>query len=168
MMAELGQMAVQGIDGLRALARQEGRRPVQALQRLLRLALHRHRAQIWPARRLGDRARVAPVVLAGRIAIGLHALRRQQQHPMPAPLQLPAPMMRAPARLERHRRSRMAAGKRQRRLRPHPALLHNRSGCVDHAALHNPLCQIEGNDLRLRHGGPSPLFWRIATPCGPQ
>src|SRR4029434_7503194 len=67
--AELRQMPVQRIDGLRALARQQRRYTIQALQRLLSLALNRNRAQIRAARRFSNGPRIAPVVLAGRIAV---------------------------------------------------------------------------------------------------
>ncbi len=113
---ELRQMAAQRIDRLGALVHQKIARPEQHAPSLLFLRLHSHKSHGRARRRLADRLRVRRIVLLP-LHIRFDVDRRDQSHRMAEPADLPAPMVRATARLHRHRAAWLRSHKVQQ-LRP--------------------------------------------------
>ena len=84
------------IDDAGALTDQPLAHPVQGLQVELLCRLRRHELHRWPLHRLGNRFRVAEVVLLS-LRIGPHVLRRHQPGIVTKRLKLATEMMRANA-----------------------------------------------------------------------
>jgi hypothetical protein len=103
---ELGQMAAQGVDQLRALAHQKIAAPEQHRARLALCRLHRDKAHGRTRGRLHNRFRVGCIVLLA-LHERLHIDRRDQPHLMPECRYLPAPEMRRAASLHRNDAARL-------------------------------------------------------------
>src|SRR6266496_4992067 len=86
------------IDNAGALANQPLAHAVQRLQVELIGGLRRYELHRWPLHRLGDRLRVAEVVLLA-LRVGAHVLRRHQPGVVTKTLELATKMMRADAGL---------------------------------------------------------------------
>jgi hypothetical protein len=105
--AALQQEGAQLVDQRRPLAHQPVTGPVQALHVELRLALELDKPHRRPGRRLGDRLRVAVVVLL-RLHVGANVLRRHQPDLLALVAQPAAEVMRPTAGLHRHHAARQA------------------------------------------------------------
>ena len=106
--ATLEQDRPQLVDEARAPVHQPRSRPVQRLLVELRLRLQRHEPHGRPRRRLGDRLRVAVVVLL-RLHIRLDVFRRHQPHLVTLRPEDPPQMMRSATGLHPHHARRQAA-----------------------------------------------------------
>ena len=84
------------IDDAGALADQPLPYPVQCLQIKLIRGLRRHKLHRWTLHRLGDRLRIAKVILLS-LGIGTNILRRHQPGIVAKAIKLAAEMMRADA-----------------------------------------------------------------------
>ena len=100
--AILGQETAKRVDGLRALTHDEIPRSEHCRAGLLLFALDRHKPHGRALRRLADRLRIGGIVLLP-LYVRLHILWRDQANVMAHALQLARPVMRAAARLHRHR-----------------------------------------------------------------
>ena len=109
---ELRKMTPERVDRLRALADQKIANPELHHARLLFLALHRNEVHGRALRRLADRLRIRRLVLLA-LHVSLNIGRRDQAHLMTQPADLTASVMRAPARIHRHRATRPRRQKRQ-------------------------------------------------------
>ena len=169
---ELRQMAAQRINRLGALAHQKIARPEQHAPSLLFLRLHSHKAHGRPRRRLADRLRIRRVVLLP-LDVRFDVDRWDQSHRMAETADLPAPMVRAAARLHRHRAAWLRSHKIQQ-LRPAQLLAErNRPIRPRTVQLKAVLRQIDPDHVNLFHGRPLPRLalttpptWHIAMPSG--
>ena len=140
--------------------------------RRLFLRLHSHKPHGRPRGRLADRLGVRSVVLLP-LDVGLDINRRGQPYCMAETADLPAPMMRAAARLHRHRGARLL-GHEVQQLRPaHLLAERNRPVRPRTVQLKAVLRQIDPDDDNLFHGRPflilaltTPPTWHIAMPSG--
>jgi hypothetical protein len=116
-------------------------------------ALHRHEPlpNARSAHRLADRRGVGLVVLAAR-HIGLHVLRRQQNHLMAQLLHLTSPIMRPAAGLHPDRGRLQLAQEVQEVAAPHLLLQHHHLAVVDAMELENALRRVNADSCYLGHG----------------
>ena len=102
---ELAQHSTHRVDPGRSCRHPPRSDPMERSQRLLLFRLDRHRLDVVVPQRLQNALGVGPVgLVAGDV--GPDRVRRQQQDPVPGGLDPPAPVVRAAARLHRHRRLR--------------------------------------------------------------
>ena len=156
--ADFAQVAAQRVEERGPLADQL---LANAMAHQLRLVLHRaqrHEPLPRPKRCFADRRRVGRVGLVAP-DVGLHVRRRDQFHLVPERRDLAAPMMRAPARLQRHDARREPAKELQHAAAPELANDDGLAPHVDGVNLKDMLRQIkpDARDSRqipgkLRHG----------------
>ena len=150
-LAVLGHMPSKAVDELRALSHQHVPSAEHDCQRLLLLALHRHKPHRRTLRRLADRLRVSRIVLLP-LDEGLDVGRSNQPHLVAELLQLSSPVMGAGASFHRHHAYRLGAEKREHLVSP--KLLAKRDGSLRRRAmgLEHRLGQIQPDRANFGHG----------------
>ncbi|VIO74458.1 hypothetical protein CI1B_52310 [Bradyrhizobium ivorense] len=159
---ELAQRRPQRVRGHRPLPNQQRAGAVNRQRRLLRDALHRHKAHRRPAHRLADRLRVPAIVLVA-LHIRLHIGRRHQLDFVAVLPDHPCPMMRAATGLHAHQARRQL---RKKLLHGGPPKLppqHHSSRRINPVNLKHVLRQVQTNRANLRHGR-SPCLVESTSP----
>ena len=142
MIADLRQMAAQGVERRRALPDHELARSMAHQRRLVLHRAHGNEALARTPCRLANRRRVGCVVLVAP-DIGLHVRRRNELHREAEIQQLPPPVMRRGTGLHRHDAPRKRVEKLQKRSAIDRAGNDDRARRVDRVNAEDPLGQIK-------------------------